>query len=118
MQFDATPDFDTESAYDNTTNYRYDIPAGLNGKYMTFAAAAQITANRNIRVYIRHFNSGGTLLSDAVNTSDNGIYCNTASGPMQVSTGDYVQAIIRLQNGSSTLNNTIRSFFSGFVIDP
>jgi len=32
-----TVDFDTDSAYDNTTNYRFTVPAGEGGKYFVYS---------------------------------------------------------------------------------
>ena len=55
VQFN-TEDFDTDSAYDNSTNYRFTVPAGEGGKYFIYCkmqiAGAGVSTNNYCYNYI------------------------------------------------------------------
>ena len=107
----ATEQYDTDSAYDHSTNYRFTVPSGEGGKYF-FSAYALAVAE-------------GTLLSNAyIGLKVNGSmkqkpfwFSGTASGnifnavkyiPLQIhatynlSASDYVEAFVYLAKSSGS----------------
>ena len=75
IQFESE-DFDTDSAYDNSVNYRFTVPAGQGGKYSIFS---QLTLDSNgtgsdyivltiykngSRIFASNFNEGSVDLDE------------------------------------------------------
>jgi len=111
-----TVTFDTESMFDETTNYDYEIPTSWDGKWAQFHCGARMNAAeygiirilKNGSERARNvFDGGGTLNASTT--------CSTR--PIQVTGGDLFTVEIFIVGGG-TLANDPRCFFSGHLIDP
>jgi hypothetical protein len=117
-----TETFDTDSAFDSTTNYRFTVPSGKAGKYIFFACNAingSISGRTSqLRVYkngsyddTRTYNvtTWGTAQVSLINTF---IY--------DLSVGDYLETYIYSDNdaGKSTATNAsgVACFWYGFKL--
>jgi len=96
----ATEDYDTDNAYDSTTNYRFTVPSGKAGKYFINAF---LRANYNCPLNIAIYKNGSlTYVSDA-GTNGSGL---TAVSPqitttMNLSVSDYIEIYAFQQSGGS-----------------
>jgi hypothetical protein len=117
-----TETFDTDSAFDNATNYRFTVPSGKAGKYIFFACNAingSISGRTSqLRVYkngsyddTRTYNvtTWGTAQVSLINTF---IY--------DLSVGDYLETYIYSDNdaGKTTVTNSsgVACFWYGFKL--
>jgi hypothetical protein len=98
IQFD-TERFDTDSAYDATTNYRFTVPTGLGGKYFFSSrvyvdqvSASQTFTNIDFAFYI---NGAQNVYSgyNFVNYSPKA-YNVSVNAVLDLSAGDYVESYI------------------------
>ena len=97
VQFD-TKFFDTDNAYDNTTNYRLTIPSGKGGKYFVqFSVWVGLVGdNRTERIHTVLRKNGSNILygqNQDLTSEGDSINHNTApsSGVIEVSAGDYLE---------------------------
>ena len=116
--------YDTDSAYDNSTNYRFTVPSGKAGKYLVSATAYGFGSNNDERQFAidiykngsqlrRHFESVGTYstsLPSARNVSITAI--------LDLSASDYIEffGLIRVDSGTPSFYGSTgtdkRTFFS------
>ena len=109
-------DLDTNSAYDNST-YRFTVPAGEGGAY-------QITASAGIQssAYITEFTMYIKINDSVYILGGDGEGANypyaLATGVVNLSAGDYVEAYCYHIYGSSVTTQTSReaNFFSGYKL--
>jgi len=90
-----TVDFDTDSAYDNTTNYRFTVPVGEDGKYFCYSrlvleAPAQTTLDQCYgRLYVNGSNVFWSLIDSRANPTYAMYFQN--GGVIDLSAGDYLE---------------------------
>jgi hypothetical protein len=116
--------YDTDSAYDNSTNYRFTVPSGKAGKYLVSAVAYGFGNNNDERQFAidiykngsqlrRHFESVpgyGTSLPSARSVSITAI--------LDLSASDYIEffGLIRVDSGTPSFYGSTtsdkRTFFS------
>ena len=125
IQFN-TEIFDTNNAYDNTTNHRFTVPSGQGGKYLFYASSALIWSgygNGGRRSAYVHFykNNGGysqaghflidhTFQGDQANTP-------TICTIMDLVAGDYVDVRAQMYGGDyKILASGVSTHFGGFKI--
>jgi hypothetical protein len=88
--------YDTNSAYDNSTNYRFTVPAGLGGKYYFYGGIKAQTSSAdsivNMSTYL-YKNGSQARRNEYFITSSNNITVFGASinQVLDLSTGDYVE---------------------------
>ena len=108
--------FDTDNAYDNTTNYRFTVPSGEGGKYFVFALVSltNFAQNKPVNVSVRKNGSG---FADMQNIS--GSYSDDlaayVSQVFDASAGDYFDATC-FHRGGSDFNANTNSCFGGFKL--
>ena len=124
--------FDTDSAYDNSTNYRFTVPTGKGGKYfITAQLALSCNSGNNLQnTFIAIYVNGS-----AVNThhKNDGVY-NTSnlskrdtrfiSTILDLSASDYVEVYGKLGDNNHNIAGTgivgnstnASSFFAGYRI--
>ena len=106
-------DLDTNSAYD-TSNYRFTVPAGEGGAYQITASVGIQTGSyvTELSIYIKVNGSAYRLAGDGENP--NYPYA-LATGMINLSAGDYVEAYVYHIFGSSVTTQTSReaNFFCG-----
>jgi len=108
-------DFDTASAYDNSTNYRFTVPSGQGGKYLI---GTQVGGNSfNSTVYLRLYKNGNginytyKLLSGG---ADNSIQQVTI---LDLVATDYIEVFFyQGSGGSAPIQADTSTFFYGFKL--
>jgi len=108
--------YDTDSAYDNTTNYRFTVPSGEGGKYW-FYSQLQFNTASYLECQIRK-NGSEWLKSHEPNLSISNSRSVWAAGVDIASVGDYYE-VFAYQDTSGALNligNNTRSFFGGYKL--
>ena len=105
VQFDVE-DIDTDSAYDNSTNYRFTVPSGKDGKYFIFttvegsALSASQFKYQNVAIY-----KNGSVYINHVMHMENS---NTQQGHgntyaiMDLVAGDYLEVYSRIADSSGS----------------
>jgi hypothetical protein len=103
-----TEDFDTDSAYDNSTNYRFTVPSGEGGKYhaqttIMFQNGNADGETASVGIYV---NGSQYALSEDTGTGSYG-WENTATtcvATLTLSAADYVEVFYytKSQNGGGT----------------
>ena len=121
VQFD-TEDIDTDSAFDNSTNYRFTVPSGKDGKYFIFttvegsALSASQFKYQNVAIY-----KNGSVYINHIMHMENS---NTQQGHgntyaiMDLVAGDYLEVYTRIadSSGSPQINGgaSRQSCFGGY----
>ena len=119
MQFD-TEFFDTDSAYDNSTNYRFTVPSGQAGKYfinakITFNDVASDDAAQIIRLY-KNGSQVAIGVRRTVGPNGRDATVNVAQ-LLDLSVSDYIEIYGYTNAGNTTMGNDItQSIFEGFKI--
>ena len=108
-----TEEWDTDSAYDNTTG-RFTVPAGEGGKYL-FAANLRFdsaTSNRNaVDILI----NGGSVGTTAFEITGNQYHSSGGTVTYNLSAGDYVE-VHYYQSSGGSIDVRVESFFTGFKL--
>jgi hypothetical protein len=96
--------FDTASAYDPTTNYRFTVPAGQGGYYLIgFDVAWGVyTAAHQVFMYI--YKNGSSYEAPLIPHRDGGsdvVATGTFSKVVQLAATDYVEAFVQHNRGSN-----------------
>ena len=123
----STEVYDTDGAYDHSTNYRFTVPSGKGGKYYI-----SVTTNMQDFGQINHggsliFKNGSGVQHYFVNWSS-GAYgdelSTTCCATLDLSAGDYIEAYVQFNSGdggSPTVkkvdaNGYLLSAFEGYRI--
>jgi hypothetical protein len=120
IQFN-TEAYDTASAFDNSSNYRYTIPSGHAGKWFftCHGTIAQDTQDLNRLILTIRKNGSSLVAVEEDGAYDEYTLGNTISVCDNASVGDYYEVFIyQINSGSDALNlqaNTMNGF-SGFKI--
>jgi hypothetical protein len=116
-------DFDTDSAYDSTTNYRFTVPSGKAGKYYFYVQCVRNNFNaQRWQCWVRK-NGNNIAGSELCGSGMSGTNFQTVSVSIvdDASVGDYYEAWFYQDSGSDggpyNDNSTgHRSFFQGYKI--
>jgi hypothetical protein len=98
VQFN-TERFDTDSAYDATTNYRFTVPAGQGGKYFfsSMVLITDVSASQTIGSidYAFYINGAQNVYSSYIFINYNPkTYTPSVNAVLELSAGDYVEMYI------------------------
>jgi hypothetical protein len=115
--------FDTNSAYDNSTNYRFTVPSGEAGKYYFFCG---VTLGHTAKfregllaLYVNGSQQGRSRLYNYFGTSDvaEDWGVNTTS-VFDLSVGDYVEVFGYINSGTATQARFISNgtYFGGYKL--
>jgi hypothetical protein len=112
-----TESFDTDSAYDNSTNHRFTVPSGKDGKYLFMAHISWVAGNNFSST--QFFYKNGTAFNHS--TQGTGNYgAKTTFVILDLVATDYVEIFVLPDSGS---NETIefataphRTWFLGFKL--
>ena len=94
--------FDTNSAYDNSTNYRFTAPSA--GKYL-FNANALHAAGTTTRFTLKFYKNGTNLnasVSQLVNGANSTDWSQNISSIIDLSVDDYVEVYVNHDRGSNS----------------
>ena len=121
-----TEDWDTDSAYDHSTNYRFTVPTGEGGKYQ-FHAQFMWYANGGVgemtgitvRFYVNGAGSEYRLYYDFRDESNSGVnyWTPALSSVISLSAADYVEFYAKAMLASSTAHiDNNHGYFSGYKL--
>jgi hypothetical protein len=113
----ATEVVDTNSAYDNSSNYRFTVPSGEGGVYYFTAmmqSGGMVTNSRAQIVFAKNGSRDSTTMArDYAPTNSTTLYC-TASSVLSLSAGDYVE--VEMLQASGSTQSAGYGQFGGFKI--
>ena len=116
----ATEDWDTDSAFDSSTNYRFTVPSGKAGKYIF---TASLTAENiddgeffSFNLYLNGSQEQLTGQAKQFSPGSNETLRFTATGYINLSVGDYIEAFVSHNEGGSINLRSAESSFGGFRI--
>ena len=116
----ATEDWDTDSAFDSSTNYRFTVPSGKAGKYMF---TASLTAENiddgeffSFNLYLNGSQEQLTGQAKQFSPGSNETLRFTATGYINLSVGDYIEAFVSHNEGGSINLRSAESSFGGYRI--
>ena len=121
-----TEDWDTDSAYDHSTNYRFTVPAGEGGKYCFHAQCYCMT---DARGYLKQskmyfYKNGSASIYGAINdrrgtNSSEADFTNNvhADAIIELAAADYIEVYVTIdtQSGDFEIDNN-RGYFSGYKL--
>ena len=117
IQFN-TEVYDTASAYDNSSNYRFTVPSGQGGKYFIYSAVRMASSSATLTLNLRLNGSNAGFSSTKAVSGE--LHTITLMFSKSLSAGDYLEVFLRQQSGGS-LNasgdsNDQTTYFGGFKI--
>ena len=108
--------FDTNSAFDSTTNYRFTVPTGLGGKYLFHYGAQIADINDTKRGAARFYKNGAGYNFGRNNNYSSSVgaalYC-TGSAIISMNAGDYLELYVYQNNGDAQAVYSAATFLSG-----
>ena len=112
--------WDTDSAYDSTTNYRFTVPVGAGGAYLLTGGIRVNSAGAGKVFYIDFYENGsgnnyGEMRFYSPGSSYAAVTTNTAITTL--AEGDYVEMWVNQGNGSSYALQSSWAYFSGFKLN-
>ena len=121
-----TEDWDTDSAFDNATNYRFTVPTDEGGKYLFNYGAYLVSMTTNGYFQLQLYKNGSQLRESA----QRAYMSSTASASMSIvgsittslAAGDYIEFYVIQDNsdgggGSRTLSDAnYKPFLTGFKL--
>jgi len=123
VDFD-TEIFDTDGAYDPSTNQRFTVPSGKDGKYFFYAnliADSQSAANLQ-NCQITFYKNGSEFKKNTWNFNSNDIFYAgmQISSVMDLSAADYIEVYVRISDASGSPridgSGSTLSEFTGYKI--
>lgn len=112
-----TEDFDTDSAYDNSTNYRFTVPSGEGGKYFIYFYGVLESSGGSAHILIEHFmqvrvntetDSTASLETSQYVYGAANKYSTKLDGILTLSAGDYIEFYAK-----SNVASGYNSYFHG-----
>ena len=114
--------FDTDNAFDNTTNYRFTVPSGKAGKYVLCAGCGNTQElDDGSRFNLKFYKNGSeifdgyTLLRGSGANQDWSI---TTTAILDLSAGDYIELYFYTNNSDTNvqIKGDARTFMSGYKL--
>jgi len=115
--------YDSGSAFDSSTNYRFTVPSGQGGKYFFQGSVYGYSGDNNLqRVHIRLYKNGSAIVVFSENDWTNQAYRNaqmySSSAVLSLSAGDYIELWVALYSGGGTptIDGSTATRLSGYKI--
>ena len=114
--------FDTDSAYDSSTNYRFTVPSGQGGKYFIGASirSGNVADTKKINMDLLINGSGvGEHFAQVVSSNTSEQYTIGIFKVIDLSASDYVEVFVLHQNGAAvnfSSSSSIGSYFYGYKL--
>mgnify|MGYP003108884649 FL=1 len=112
--------YDTDSAYDHSSNYRFTVPSNKGGKYFIGASvrSGNMADTKKINMYL-HVNGSEVAehFAQVVSSNTNEQYTVGVFKVLNLSASDYVEVFVLHQNGAAvnfSSSSSIGSFFYGY----
>jgi hypothetical protein len=112
-------EYDTDSAYDNSSNYRFTVPSGKSGKYIFHAMLCVDDMNDQTRVGIKIYKNGSAdNLTWFQDFASGGVFVTVSTSvTYNLSAGDYIEIYGRQNHGSDKpIQGAERNVFFGYRI--
>ena len=122
-----TESYDTDNAYDNSTNYRFTVPSGKAGKYFFYMRARfnkgsvaeyHVAIKKNGSDAAKRYIYSGSVSTDIFNQID--YYSQDVSCTLDLSVGDYVEGYVYMNAFSGTTatmsGGIVHNEFTGYRI--
>tara|TARA_Y100000361_G_scaffold57193_1_gene50000 strand:- start:2105 stop:2683 length:579 start_codon:yes stop_codon:yes gene_type:complete len=100
LPFD-TEDWDTDSAFDSSTNYRFTVPSGEGGKYLMWATARPTSLTYG-DTKLRLYKNGSATDYQWMDTMDSNVQIECVA-ILDLSASDYIEWYLYLHGSGSTL---------------
>lgn len=115
-----TEDWDTDNAFDSTTNYRFTVPTNQAGKYIF---TASLTAENiddgeffSFNLYLNGIQQQLTGQAKQFSPGTNQTLRFTATGYINLSVGDYIEAYVSHNEGGSINLRSAETSFGGYKL--
>ena len=125
IQFNAEI-FDTDNAFDSTSNYRFTVPSGKQGKYFFTATARAVNftgTGMRLSFYVNGTAKGhhAVSIADGTEAGGEGYHSITNSFSLSLSASDYVEMYLWQKSGATRelhgdANDYGLTHFTGFRI--
>ena len=118
IQF-ATEDIDTDSAYDNSSNYRFTVPSGKAGKYLfswSISVASQTGVSNAQQIFVALYKNGSKFIQtyhDARNNGYGDTFFGSSSFILDCSASDYFEVYTKYNDGGGS-DGTVQSDAASF----
>ena len=121
-----TESWDTDNAFDNSTNYRFTVPSGEGGKYVFHYGGYLVSMTTNGYFQLQLYKNGSQLRSSGFrsymsSTATASVTIN-ASHTTELAAGDYIEFYVIQDNsdgggGQRTLNDSnYKPYLTGFKL--
>jgi hypothetical protein len=119
-----TEEFDSDGAFDSTTNYRFTVPAGEGGKYL-FSAGISYSMTTNVDGAELRLKKNGAIIADAVYTTHAATnwakFLASGTWSLDLSATDYVELYGYVVSAYTPLDylghaTTHKTWLSGFKL--
>ena len=115
----STEDIDTDSAYDNSSNYRFTVPSGKAGKYM-FNVNLSVSSSTGVsnaqKLFVKLYKNGSEFIGTAFDGRNNA-YGDTFFGAfsyiLDCSVSDYFEVYAKFVDAGGSGGN-VQSGYSSF----
>ena len=98
--------YDTDNAYDNSSNYRFTVPSGKGGKYFFTYACGFGSFNANKHLYINLRINGTQQNYQFWSCAVNGDHSVNGSSILDLNAADYVEVFVYHNHGSGKSTDT------------
>ena len=120
IQFN-TEEYDTNGAYDHSTNYRFTVPTGEGGKYMVSAYIRSGSVSDGGKIELKIYKNGSHYMPMFFATEAGGDDQDSVglSQVMELSAADYLEVYVLHQSGgaiSFSNSSSIGSTFSAYKL--
>jgi hypothetical protein len=112
-----TENFDTDSAYDNSSNYRFTVPSGEGGKYFLYAGIRWEAGNANLSTIL--YKNGSAISWSSFRGSSDELGTLWNHGFYNLSASDYIEVYGRFQSSGTLYAHGVSdgsTVFGGFKI--
>ena len=115
-----TEDWDTDNAFDSTTNYRFTVPTNQAGKYIFTASLTTENVDDgeffSFNLYLNGSQQQLTGQAKQFSPGTNQTLRFTATGYINLSAGDYIEAFVSHNEGGSINLRSNETSFGGYKL--
>jgi hypothetical protein len=116
-----TENIDTDSAFDNSTNYRFTVPSGKAGKYYLSTGVGFFDCSAQEHHYVLFYKNGSNVSADPSGittvSDDTDRYWQTNNMIVDLGVGDYVEVYGLFSSASGDTTSTVNySYFTGYKL--
>ena len=122
-QYDSKS-WDTDNAFDNTTNYRFTVPSGKAGKYAFYSTVFFDDINSGQLGILRPYKNGSSISNSPGPAQLNQVYSSGSAhniyvnyyGVLDLAVGDYIEMFLYQNTGAAINARSTNTQFGGYRI--